>query len=111
MPTAFGWVTGSSKNPSLAILVRADLASLNYFPEGDSAGFRSVGKVSGLKPGGMSIFYLDNPNQEQPVLNDSIVPFSDALKAAKDFLVSTDLPSSIKWFEPRLNFDCMVRGV
>jgi hypothetical protein len=36
----------------------------------------------------MTTFYLDTKTQEQPTLNDSIVPFSDALKAAKEFLVS-----------------------
>ena len=94
------WLTHSpSKSPSLAILVKGDLASLNYFPGGDSAGFTSVGEVKGLNPDEMSIFYLDNPNQEQEVLNSSIVPFSDALKTAKEFLASKKLPSTIEWFE------------
>lgn len=67
-----------------------DLATLIYFPVGGSAGFRSVGHLSGLEPGQpgqMTTFYLDTETQEQPTLNDSIVPFSDALKAAKEFLV------------------------
>ena len=85
------WLTHSpSKSPSLAILVKGDLASLNYFPGGE---------VDGLNPEEMSIFYLDNPNQEQEVLNSSIVPFSDALKTAKELLASKELRSAIEWFE------------
>ena len=94
------WLTHApSKSPSLAILVKGDLASLNYFPGGNSAGFRSVGEVKGLNPEEMSTVYLDSPNQEQEVLNSSIVPFSDALKTAKEFLASKELPSTIEWFE------------
>ena len=87
------------RDPSLAILVRGDLASINYFPGDGSAGFRSVGHVGGLEPGEMSIFYLDSEKQELPMLNDSIVPFSDALKAALEFFVSAALPVSMEWFE------------
>ena len=47
----------------------------------------------------MYIFYLDSEIQEQPILNDSVVPFSEALKAAKEFLVSEGLPDSMEWFE------------
>jgi len=94
------WLTHKSqKYPSMAVLVKGNLASVNYFPEEDSAGFRSVGNVDGLTPGEMSIFYLDSENQEQEVLNDSIVPFKDAVKAAKEFLTSSKLPTSIQWFE------------
>lgn len=85
--------------PSLAMLVMGDVASLNYFPGGGGAGFRSVGHVSGLEAGGMSTFYLDSEEQEQPTLNDSVVPFSDALRAAQEFLASDTLPTAIQWFE------------
>ncbi len=94
------WLTHNSKKyPSMALLVRGNFASINYFPQEDSAGFRSTGNVDGLAPGEMSIFYLDSENQEQEILNDSIVSFADAVRAAKEFLSSSKLPSSIEWFE------------
>lgn len=37
--------------------------------------------------------------EEEPVPNDAIVPFVDALAAAKEFLINTGLPPSIEWFE------------
>ena len=60
------WLNHPPKSyPSLAILVKGELASINYLPEGDSAGFRSVGHVGGLQPGEMYTFYLENEKQEQ----------------------------------------------
>lgn len=58
-----------------------------------------MGHIEGLEVGKMYIFYLDSEIQEQPILNDSVVPFSEALKAAKEFLVSEGLPDSMEWFE------------
>jgi hypothetical protein len=39
------------------------------------------------------------PKEEEHVPNHAIVPFADALAAAKEFLVSSDLPPSFEWFE------------
>jgi hypothetical protein len=52
------WLTHDSKKyPSMAVMVKGDLATLNYFSGDDSAGFRSKGRVEELTPGGMSIFF------------------------------------------------------
>jgi hypothetical protein len=96
---AFWLSHGSSKYPSILILVNGDLASLHYFPEEGHPGFRSVGTVQGLEPGGTTAFFMNNVKEEQPILNDSIVPLSTALKAAKEFSASTELPHSVEWFE------------
>jgi hypothetical protein len=42
---------------------------------------------------------MRNLKEEEYISNDLIVPFSDALAAAKEFLASTELPRSIEWFE------------
>jgi hypothetical protein len=42
---------------------------------------------------------MNSLKEEDQVPNDAIVPFADALAAAKEFLLSTKLPPSIKWSE------------
>ena len=87
------------KYPAVSILVNGDQSSLIYFPKEGHPGFRSVGHPEGLKSGDSTTFYLDSIHQEQPMTNDSIVPFSGALKVAKEFLNTNKLPVSIEWFE------------
>jgi hypothetical protein len=43
------------------------------------------------------MFYVSE-TEEQEILNDSIVPYSDAVSAAKEFSVTRTLPTA-KWFE------------
>lgn len=96
---AFWLSHGSSKYPAILLLVNGDLATLNYFPRERHPGFRSVGALQNLEPDGTSTFFMNDVNEAQPISNDSIVSFSSALRAAKEFLVSTDLPHSLEWFE------------
>ena len=94
------WLSnGTDKFPAISILVKGNLASLNYFPKPRDPGYRSAGPGLGLKPGGFTTFYINTPTEEQDVLNDSIVLFSDALAAAKQFAISTALPTAIDWVE------------
>ena len=94
---AFWLSNASSKYPALLILVNGDLASLHYFPKERHAGYRSVGHIQGLVPGAMTTFFMNSVSEPQPMINDSVVPFSVALKAGKEFSTSTDLPSSVEW--------------
>jgi hypothetical protein len=87
------------KYPAMSILVNGDLSSLIYFPHKRHPGFRSVGRYKNLKPGGTTVFYLDSINQQQPMINDSIVSFETSLKVAREFYNSNVLPPSIEWFE------------
>jgi hypothetical protein len=93
------WLAHEQEYPVISLLVNGSLATLVYFPEEFHPGFRSVGCLQELTPGEMTTFYLDNPRQEQPMLNESVIHFSDALRAAKEFLHSESLPQSIKWSE------------
>jgi hypothetical protein len=86
--------------PSLLILVNNQLAKLDYFPdEKDHPGYHSIGRVPSPPADGTTVFFMNNPKEEEHVYNGAIVPFRDALAAAKEFLVSAALPPSIEWFE------------
>jgi Immunity protein Imm1 len=87
------------KKPLLLILVNNTLANLHYFPDEKHPGFYSIGKMSSLPADGNTTFFMNNPTEREEVPNDAIVPFADALAAAKEFLTSTELPPNIEWFE------------
>ena len=83
--------------PMLSVLVKHDLATLNYLPKECDAGFRSVGGTA-LKPGETTAFSITrNRADDVAVLNDAVVPFSAALRAAEEFFLSGTLPESIEW--------------
>lgn len=85
--------------PLLLILVNKELSSIHYFPMDRHPGFRSVGHVQGLAPEGMTTFFMNSIHEPQQMLNDSVVPFSAALTAAKEFLMSNVMPPSVEWLE------------
>jgi Immunity protein Imm1 len=88
------------KHRWLSILVKDQLANLNYFPdEKDHPGYATIGNIPSLPADGYTVFFMRSLREEEPVPNDAIVPFADALAAAKEFLVCTGLPPSIEWFE------------
>jgi len=93
------WLFHEGKYPAMSILVKDDLASLHYFSKERVAGFRSVGHVPGLSNGGLTVFAMENPEQEERVPNEFVVPLSTALAAATDFLRSKERPSCVEWFE------------
>ncbi len=94
------WLSHSDgTKPSLSMLVRGDLACLHYFPDDSHPGVSSIGEVAALKPGGTTIFFIDNPDQEQEILNSSVIHFAKAIEVAKEFFACKGLPRSIKWFE------------
>lgn len=89
----------NEKYPSVSLLVRGDLACLHYFPADSHPGFLSVGSIQELKPDESTIFFLDNPNQEQEIPNSSVISFYEAVEVAKGFFASKELPGSIEWLE------------
>ena len=92
------WLSHGIAYPTLSLLVKGDLATLNYVPEEHDAGFRSVGKMPGLNAGETTTFAMSNNRADDVVvLNDAVLPFSAALKAAKEFFLSKDLPRSVEW--------------
>ena len=87
------------RNPTLALLVKGDLATLSYFPSPAHPGFTPVGGIEGLDKNGTTTFSIDTIEQETEFPNEQVVPFSTALSVAKDFLTSKELPRSIEWTE------------
>lgn len=85
--------------PKLLILVNADIAYLHYVPADGHAGFSSIGMPPNLQPGEWSAFYMGSMNEEQPIVNEAVVSFVDAAKAAREFFASAGMPRSIKWLE------------
>jgi Immunity protein Imm1 len=97
---AFWLYHETRENPWLLILVKDQLANLNYFPDEENhPGYATIGNIPSLPADGYTVFFMNNPKEEEEVPNDAIVPFADALAAAKEFLMSTALPPSIEWFE------------
>jgi hypothetical protein len=96
----FSLTPDSSDYPRLWIFVRGDLAAIYYIPRDDGrAGYVSVGGKMNLNPKEMTTFAIGDAGETIDVLNDSIVPFSEALEAAKEFFHSQEMPRSIKWLE------------
>jgi hypothetical protein len=93
------WLSrGDEEYPTLSLLVKDGLATLNYVPEENDAGFRSGGNLADLKAGEMTTFSINsNRADDVVVLNDAVLPFSAALQAAKEFFASRALPQSIEW--------------
>jgi hypothetical protein len=82
--------------PAINIVVKGDLAHVHYFQKEDHPGFASVADSPGPRPSDTSVFYI-GPNEKIWVLNDEIVPFSQALKAAQEFAISKTMPKCIRW--------------
>jgi hypothetical protein len=85
--------------PTIAIMANGDLARVHYFPRDDHPGFQSVGPAPGLDPDGGTMFALSPTETPWPRPNRSVIPFSLALAAAKEFAKSPTLPRCIEWFE------------
>jgi hypothetical protein len=93
------WLShGAELYPAINIMVKGDLAAVHSLPKDQEPGFVSVANVRGPRPDETSIFFI-GPTEKIWVRNDAVVPFSDALKVAQDFSISTTMPNCIQWFE------------
>jgi hypothetical protein len=93
------WLShGAELYPAINIMVKGELATVHYLPKDRDPGFVSVAKVRGPTPDETSIFFV-GPAEKIWVRNDAVVPFSDALKVAQEFSISTTMPKCIQWFE------------
>jgi hypothetical protein len=94
---AFWLSHGSMRFPALCILVNGDLSYVLYFSKEGHPGFASVGNLPGLRPGEDSDFFAQNSDEPIGVMNETVVPFWEALKAAQEFANSATMPKSIRW--------------
>lgn len=83
--------------PAMSILVKGNIAALNYFPEEQHPGMTSVGKGN-LEPEGITVFYINTEEEKHEIPNGMIVPFSVALEAAKEFAANKEPPRCVEWF-------------
>jgi hypothetical protein len=90
---------GTQIYPALVIQANGALACVHYFPEEDHPGFQSMGPPPGLPPEGRTLLASNPPTETFSMANDTIVAFSLALAAAKEFARSPKLPGCIEWFE------------
>jgi Immunity protein Imm1 len=94
------WLCDKQKErPALSILAKGDLAYLHYFPTEDHPGYASIGRAGGLASGETTDFCMALDEYPVPIQNNRIVPFHMAVKVAKEFLRSDELPKAIQWFE------------
>jgi hypothetical protein len=92
------WLShGAELYPVINIMVKGDVAYLGYFPNEDHPGFNSVGESLNLSRGGYTTFFPDDTNETLQIMNEAVVPFSDALRAAQEFAVSKTFPKCIRW--------------
>jgi hypothetical protein len=91
------YISGETRNPCLAVLVKDDYANLTYFPEDGHPGFQSVGKDTGLAPDAIVIFNVHS--EEMEISADAVVPFSVAVQAVKDFFETATMSKCLEWDE------------
>jgi hypothetical protein len=87
--------------PALTIHVKADVAVIYYYPEDGHPGYVSLGGKLNLDPKESTTFAIskDYPETSIDARNVYLVPFSEAVKVAKEFFHSQELPRSIEWRE------------
>jgi hypothetical protein len=96
---AFWLSHGSNGFPAINIMVIGDLAYMLYLPKERHPGFASIGTLPDLRSGGDTSFFPSDADEPLEIMNEAVVRFSDALKAAQEFAVSPALPKSIQWSE------------
>ena len=96
----FWLLADGSDFPRLAIMVKGDLSAIHYFPQERHAGYVSLGGKLNLDPDKMTTFSINHsPAHNISVRNEFVIPFSEAMKVAKEFFHSQELPRSIGWVE------------
>lgn len=93
------WLSSSGeRHPSLLILVRGDIATMIFYEEEFGSVYHSKGNVPNINPEGSTVFEeCDSDDTDRAISNDELIPFSEALAAAKEFFVSRKLPECIEW--------------
>jgi len=94
------WIYGETKYPLLGLLVNKGTAYLHYFVNEGEPGFQSIGNDNlELDENENSIFYTNTDTEEVSIPNYSIITFTSALKAVKEFFETNDMPQCIEWDE------------
>ena len=93
------WIHLIEKYPCIGILVKDNLAYVQYFPNEGNAGFSSISSDANLKSDENTVFYTNTIYEEIEINNNSLIPFDMAVKVVIEFFKSPQLPGCIEWFE------------
>ena len=91
------WLSHDEKrHPTLSILVNRDEATLVYIPARGDPGFTSRTEAEN-QTGGFAEFFVNTPTEFLSVSLDAVVPIKSAIRAAREFFLSDQLPASVQW--------------
>lgn len=94
------WLSHDALFPVFVMLVKADVATLQYMPRDLEAGWISVGCMNdGVKDGLTRFAISQYPADDVFIMNESLLPFSAAVDAAKEFFDSGTPPQSVEWLK------------
>lgn len=88
---------GEGKCPTLVLIVKDNLAYLNFFPKEYDAGLTSLGNMGDDLEGTMTTFFITRKGEIIWASNYSVLPFSSALQAAEEFFRTKELPCCVEW--------------
>lgn len=84
----------------LSIVVKDNVAALDYLDIGDGPGFQSIGNLPDIDRNGSTTFSIShNQADDLEIPNESLVPFSVAVEAAREFFRSSQRPKCLDWLE------------
>lgn len=94
------WLTATEDRfPAMSILVKGEVAALTYVFRAREPGWVSKGPLAALDPKGWTTFCVNTPTEALVVSNENVVPFAVALDAAKELLLTGNMPTCIVWLE------------
>jgi hypothetical protein len=84
---------GKFECPFMNLLIQGDRVYVHYFSKNREAGFQSIGKTE------RNEMVTINASQQYYVPEYTLVTLDSALHAAKEFLMTNEIPKSIEWYE------------
>jgi hypothetical protein len=94
------WLSHDARFPVLVVLVKDDVATVQYGPGDREAGWMSVGNLSDGITGGLTRFDTSqHPAGGVFIMNETLLPFSVAVEAAKEFFLDPTPPQSVEWLK------------
>jgi|HubBroStandDraft_1064217.scaffolds.fasta_scaffold25760_3 hypothetical protein len=92
------WIShGDDKYPVMLIFMNGDQANIQYYPREGHAGLTSIGNILGTNGEGVSSFVLNRFGEMQEIDNSCIISSHEARTAAREFMNSRALPTSVTW--------------
>ncbi len=94
------WLSHDAGFPVLVVLVKEEVATVQYIPRDREAGWMSVGSMDDGVKGGLTRFAISQHVADDVfIMNETLLPFATAVEAAKEFFDSAALPPSVQWLK------------